>query len=155
MVSNLRWIHNKNDCIKKCSHGWMRQGNFVDEWMLRWHSAMGHDSVTHGRMAGTGSGGVLWGAAMGGYPPRTLVYYGLGGPRWSRSAAGCTAAARCLHTGLTALITVAWGGPHATHVAQQAKVWLGQYAPHAAPLWLVSRSYTACTLSEGWVGRGR
>lgn len=63
-VSNLGRIQNINECIKvkyekNSSHGWMRQGNFVDEWMLRWHSAMGHDSVTHGRKAGTGSGSVV------------------------------------------------------------------------------------------------
>ncbi|KAK7082092.1 hypothetical protein SK128_027183 [Halocaridina rubra] len=48
--------------IVKCNEEqpwWMRQGNVVNEWMLRWHSAMGHDSVTHGRRVGTGSGSVV------------------------------------------------------------------------------------------------
>lgn len=78
---------------------------------------MGHESVTHGRVVGVGSGSVVCGVAVGGYPPRLSYTMGWAGPagpaqlqdgpRWSRSAAGRMAAARCLHTGLTALITVA------------------------------------------------
>lgn len=58
----------------------MGLGICVDKWILRWRSAMGHESVTHGRVVGVDSGSVVCGVAVGGYPPRLSYTMGWAGP---------------------------------------------------------------------------
>lgn len=53
------WVQEWWVCSQHCGHGQVVLANLVDEWVSRWRSAMGHESVTRGREVGIGSGSVV------------------------------------------------------------------------------------------------